>query len=257
MQKTRSRRALTVLIVRGIALIGLLCALGTGLAVESSTGAGAVVRTAGYGGGQMMTADPNGGYWTDSASGTVTPYGGAPSLGSPALSGLTLSKPIVGMASTPGGNGYWLVASDGGIFSYGNAAFHGSTGGIHLNRPIVGMASTPDGKGYWLVATDGGIFSFGDASFHGSTGAIQLNKAIVGMAATPDGQGYWLVASDGGIFSFGDAATSARRAPFTSISPSPAWHRLPTARATGSWPPTVASSPSVTPATTARRAAPA
>jgi hypothetical protein len=205
MQKTRSRRALTVLIVRGIALIGLLCALGTGLAVESSTGAGAVVRTAGYGGGQMMTADPNGGYWTDSASGTVTPYGGAPSLGSPALSGLTLSKPIVGMASTPGGNGYWLVASDGGIFSYGNAAFHGSTGGIHLNRPIVGMASTPDGKGYWLVATDGGIFSFGDASFHGSTGAIQLNKAIVGMAATPDGQGYWLVASDGGIFSFGDA----------------------------------------------------
>ena len=109
------------------------------------------------------------------------------------------------MASTPDGNGYWLVASDGGIFSYGDAAFHGSTGGIRLNRPIVGMASTPDGNGYWLVATDGGIFSFGDASFHGSTGAIRLNKPIVGMAATPDGEGYWLVASDGGIFSFGDA----------------------------------------------------
>jgi subtilase family serine protease len=101
--------------------------------------------------------------------------------------------------------GYWLVASDGGIFTFGDAGFFGSTGGIHLNQPIVGMAATPDGQGYWLVASDGGIFTFGDAGFFGSTGAIHLNKPIVGMAATPDGQGYWLVASDGGIFAFGDA----------------------------------------------------
>jgi hypothetical protein len=100
----------------------------------------------------------------------------------------------------------WLVASDGGIFSYGDAGFYGSTGGMHLNEPIVGMASTPDGKGYWLVASDGGVFSYGDAGFYGSTGAIQLNKPVVGMASTPDGKGYWLVASDGGIFSYGDAA---------------------------------------------------
>ena len=39
------------------------------------------------------------------------------------------------------GNGYWLVASDGGIFSFGDASFHGSTGAIALNRPIVGMAA--------------------------------------------------------------------------------------------------------------------
>jgi hypothetical protein len=44
------------------------------------------------------------------------------------------------MAATPDGNGYWLVASDGGIFSFGDARFHGSTGGIHLNQPIVGMS---------------------------------------------------------------------------------------------------------------------
>ena len=42
------------------------------------------------------------------------------------------------MASTPDGNGYWLVASDGGIFSYGDAAFYGSEGGASLNSPIVG-----------------------------------------------------------------------------------------------------------------------
>jgi hypothetical protein len=63
---------------------------------------------------------------------------------------------------------YWLVASDGGIFTFGTAIFYGSTGNLHLNAPIVGMASTPDGQGYWLVGSDGGVFAFGDAGFHGS-----------------------------------------------------------------------------------------
>ena len=72
------------------------------------------------------------------------------------------------MAATPTGNGYWLVASDGGIFTFGDAGFHGSTGNITLNKPIVGMAATPTGNGYWLVASDGGIFTFGDAGFYGS-----------------------------------------------------------------------------------------
>ena len=104
-----------------------------------------------------------------------------------------------------GSNCYWLVASDGGIFTFGLAQFHGSMGGAPLNAPIVGMAPTPDGGGYWLVASDGGVFAFGDAAFHGSMGGTPLNKPIVGMAPTPDGGGYWLVASDGGIFAFGDA----------------------------------------------------
>jgi hypothetical protein len=88
-----------------------------------------------------------------------------------------LSTSLLASASS----GYRLVASDGGIFSFGDANFYGSTGAMTLNKPIVGMASTPDGKGYWLVASDGGIFSFGDASFYGSTGAMTLNKPIVGM----------------------------------------------------------------------------
>ncbi len=101
--------------------------------------------------------------------------------------------------------GYTMVASDGGIFTYGTDQFYGSMGGKSLNQPVVGMAKTPDGKGYWEVASDGGIFSFGDAQFYGSMGGKPLNQPIVGMASTPDGKGYWEVASDGGIFSFGDA----------------------------------------------------
>jgi hypothetical protein len=116
-----------------------------------------------------------------------------------------LNAPIVGMAPTGDGRGYWNVATDGGLFAFGDAAFHGSMGGQPLNRPVVGMAPTPDGGGYWEVASDGGLFAFGDAGFYGSTGAITLNRPVVGMAATPDGRGYWLVASDGGLFAFGDA----------------------------------------------------
>ncbi len=101
--------------------------------------------------------------------------------------------------------GYWTVASDGGIFSYGNAAFHGSMGGKHLNAPMVGIASGPRGCGYWTVAADGGIFSYGDSKFHGSMGGKHLNAPVVGMAPTPGGNGYWLVASDGGLFAFGTA----------------------------------------------------
>ncbi len=98
------------------------------------------------------------------------------------------------------------MASDGGIFAFGDAGFFGSTGALRLNRPIVGMASTPTGRGYWLVASDGGIFAFGDAGFFGSTGAIALARPIAGMATTPSGRGYWMSATDGGIFAFGDAA---------------------------------------------------
>ena len=140
--------------------------------------------------------------------------------------------------------GYQEVASDGGVFSFGDAPFKGPPGRA-VEPAHVGMAASPGGQGYWLVASNGGVFSFGDAPFEGSRGAAvepahrgdggspggrdtgwwpptavsspsamlrskgppgrALNQPIVGMAATPDGSGYWLVASDGGVFSFGDA----------------------------------------------------
>ena len=129
-----------------------------------------------------------------------------------AASGRTAKAATLGASSSTEahsatqGVGYWLAASDGGIFSEGGAPFKGSTGGTTLNKPIVGLAATPDGNGYWLVASDGGIFNYGDAAFEGSAGSLNLNKPIVGMASTADGKGYWLVASDGGIFNYGDAA---------------------------------------------------
>jgi len=137
--------------------------------------------------------------FSTSGSFTITAaYSGDPLSASSTSSAL---DQIVGHA----GKGYLLVASDGGVFDYGDAGFFGSAGTLPLNKPIVGIASTPDGKGYWLVASDGGVFDYGDAGFFGSAGALPLNKPIVGIASTPDGKGYWLVASDGGVFDYGDA----------------------------------------------------
>jgi predicted RNA-binding protein with TRAM domain len=104
----------------------------------------------------------------------------------------------------PHGAGYWLVAADGGIFSFGDAQFYGSTGAINLVKPIVGMSVTPDGKGYIMVASDGGVFTFGDARFFGSAAGV-ASSSIVGIALTPDGGGYWMAGSNGEVYAFGDA----------------------------------------------------
>jgi subtilase family serine protease len=99
---------------------------------------------------------------------------------------------------------YLTVASDGGIFTFGGAAFHGSTGAIRLNQPIVGMTTDAATTGYWFVARDGGIFGF-DAPFFGSAGGSPLAAPVVGMAGTADGKGYWLVTANGTVLAYGDA----------------------------------------------------
>jgi hypothetical protein len=202
----------------GVGLACTNCVMGTGYASSqtsppaangaSSSYTDLVVKPAGavpamtytWAAAQAAGAGPGG---TGSGTAAQAAVAGPGGTGSGTAARSTSAATAASAASS--GNGYWQVASDGGIFAFGHAAFHGSTGGLPLNRPIVGMAATPDGGGYWLVASDGGIFAFGDAGFHGSTGGVPLNRPIVGMAATPDGGGYWLLASDGGIFAFGDA----------------------------------------------------
>jgi len=86
------------------------------------------------------------------------------------MGGKPLNQPVVGMAAAPTGQGYWEVASDGGIFTFGRAVFYGSMGGKPLDQQVVAMVSTPTGRGYWMDAGDGGVFAFGTAKFYGSTG---------------------------------------------------------------------------------------
>jgi hypothetical protein len=143
------------------------------------------------------------GTWIADRAGRVVPTGPVPAAGSAPT---PLVAPVVGIEAHPAGDGYWLIASDGGVFSFGGAAFSGSMGGRVLQGPIVGLQAHPAAVGYWMVGTDGGVFGFGGVGFFGSMGGTPLQQPVVGMEATPSGDGYWLVAADGGVFAFGDAA---------------------------------------------------
>ena len=87
-----------------------------------------------------------------SGQGSV-PFGGASVFGD--VSDLTLDGPIVASVAMPDGLGYYLLGSDGGVFSFGTAVFFGSVPqvlpGVTLDGPIVGIVPTLTGGGYWLV----------------------------------------------------------------------------------------------------------
>jgi hypothetical protein len=94
------------------------------------------------------------------------------------------------MAAAP--SGYWLVASDGGVFAFGGAPFLGSTGGQLLTAPVTGVATTWPGDGYWLAAADGKVFAFGTARDVGW--GSPSSEEVVAIASYRPG-GYYLLRS--------------------------------------------------------------
>jgi hypothetical protein len=160
---------------------------------------------------------------SQSTSGLLS-YGSLESLGFTGLSGSKpLTAPIINAVPTSDDGGYWLVASDSGVFSFGNAKFYGNgytdgltgLGGSHqLAAPIDDLIPTSNDKGYWLLGADGGVFAFGNARFFGSTytagltglrGPHPLAEPIVDMVPTSNDHGYWLLGEDGRVFAFGNA----------------------------------------------------
>jgi hypothetical protein len=68
----------------------------------------------------------------------VFAFGDATFAGS--MGGTRLQRPVVGMAATTQG-GYRLVASDGGVFTFGpGATFQGSLGDTVRSVPVATMA---------------------------------------------------------------------------------------------------------------------
>ncbi len=180
------------------------------------------------------------GYWLTDTSGNVYAFGDAAYRGSisqldPAAqpggaNAATLPAPVVSMAATPDGRGYWYVDTSGDVYSFGDASYLGSIsqldpaaqpGGANaatLPAPVVSMAATPDAKGYWMIDDAGDVYSFGDASYQGSIGqlsptaapgganAAHLAHPMVEVCATPDAKGYWMIDDAGDVYSFGDAS---------------------------------------------------
>lgn len=138
----------------------------------------------------------------------VTPDGSVTTFGASFhgdLVGTRLAAPIVDLVPTPSDAGYWLVGSDGGVFSFGDARYLGSAATIELASPVLGMTAMPDGSGYWLTGADGGVFAFGRAPFLGTMAGRRLTAPIVRINRTSTGRGYALHGADGARYAYGDA----------------------------------------------------
>ncbi len=142
---------------------------------------------------------------------TTTTTGGQPPS---TTTSTTSTTPTTAAPAPPAGHGYWLVGDDGGVFAFGDAPYHGSTGNMVTKvRNLVvslavvsGIAPTPDDGGYWLVTVNGGIFPFGDASYFGSLQNIGvLDAEVPTIVPTTDGKGYFMISWQGGVYAFGDA----------------------------------------------------
>ena len=153
------------------------------------------------------------GYWLVASDGGIFAYGDAGFVGSlpgapynlhPAGSGLpnSLVAPVVGMVPSVDGSGYFMVASDGGVFAL-NAHFAGSCYSIG-GCAGAAVAVVPDttGNGYWVVTKTGNVYGFGDAGYYGGPGQGTVTSAV----RTPDGKGYWILLANGEVFAYGDAA---------------------------------------------------
>lgn len=120
------------------------------------------------------------GYWLVAKDGGIFDFGAAPFLGSTYTYGITglsgkhpLNAPIVGAIASPSGQGYYMVAADGGVFNFGDAKFTGSTynlgytglsGKNPLPAKVSSLMANPSGTGYYAICADGKILAIGGAA---------------------------------------------------------------------------------------------
>jgi hypothetical protein len=160
-------------------------------------------------GGYLLVASDGGVF----AFGDATYFGSVPALGvAPAGSRKArhLEAPIVGIEPSADGKGYLMVASDGGVFAFGDAHFAGSCASIHgCSAPVVAVVPDKTGYGYWLLLRNCQMIAFGNAPKVASADcqayATTQHVNAVSAARTPDGDGYWSLLADGTVYPEGDA----------------------------------------------------
>jgi len=112
--------------------------------------------------GDAVLHSLTGGPLTDTASGALAGVAGSATKPGPDERSATSSAPTVAIAGSPDGKGYWLLAADGGVFSFG-VPFHGSVPGRQPYAKAVELRATEAGAGYYVAGADGAVFAFGDA----------------------------------------------------------------------------------------------
>jgi peptidoglycan hydrolase-like protein with peptidoglycan-binding domain len=104
---------------------------------------------------------------------------------------LKLNKPIIGIARDGTGKGYWLVATDGGVFTFGDAQFKGSAvGRLQPGRYVAQLTGMPQGTGYRMLA----LRNIPDVAILG-LGAT--GSAVVDIQKRLTSLGFWLPGVNG------------------------------------------------------------
>ena len=80
---------------------------------------------------------------------------------------MKLSQPVRSMTAAANGQGYWMVADDGGIFAF-DVPFEGSLPRVrdlygYPYVPSVRMRSLPSNDGYYILGLNGTVYAFGNA----------------------------------------------------------------------------------------------
>ncbi len=101
---------------------------------------------------------------------------------------MALARPIVGMAATPDGRGYWLVGSDGGVFTFGDAPYRGSAVTPNASGGASSVGVMAVGSGYWVPNNLGGVASLGAPAAPAPSGPIVNSAVPVSSAFLPVGQ---------------------------------------------------------------------
>ena len=147
------------------------------------------------------------GYRMLEADGTVHVFGSATRLGDPKSDGIMDGATAVAMATTPSGQGYNILLSDGRVIAYGDAPDLGgvvAAATLGAGEGVAAISLSPTGAGYWVFTNLGQVVNFGDAVHFGDLPGLGIVPFgdIVASVAVPNGSGYYMLGADGGVFAF-------------------------------------------------------
>jgi hypothetical protein len=115
------------------------------------------------------------------------------------------TSPVVAIATTADGRGYYLATRDGTVYTAGDAKWYGDLSNLALGGPIVAITVDPLTGGYWLLGQDGGVYAF-HAPFYGAPVLTSFATSAVGLVPVVGGGGYRVASADGGVFDYGPRA---------------------------------------------------